>query len=204
MVTVTLSVAAAGPGTLPGDANLLQAIQSLHFEPLDLLARITNVIATGGVLTTAMLLSALVFRFRGHCEAAYVMVAATALRAVNPLLKTLIASPRPSASAATISETASGFGFPSGHTMGAVLALGTVAVMVPTLTNSRRINHLIQLGAIAGVATTGYGRLMTGAHWPSDVAGGVCWGLLLLTVARWFGHRLAIHVAHAKEPAPTQ
>lgn len=185
--TIVLSFAAAGPSPLPGDTTLLRFIQSLDLGFIMILAEMTNIVATGATLIGLTLAMTFITWKRGHREAAYLMLGATLMRVANTPLKALAESPRPNEYYARVTEAAPGFGFPSGHTMAAVLAFGAIAMVAPALTKSPWIIRLVQITAIAGILITGYGRMMTGAHWPSDVLGGLCWGILLLTAVAWIG-----------------
>ena len=209
--TLALSAAAHGDGTLPGDARLARWLQA-HPTPLaGPLTDATNRLASGAPLTVLGVALALALLAARRRDAALLVALATALRAVNPLLKTLVESPRPTADAVRVAERAHGLGFPSGHAMGATLVLGAAAILLtrssaslssgdappssPPLPGgewsgvrvSRRDGTAMRRSAIALclalILLTGYGRVLVGAHWPSDVLGGWLWGGCLLALA---------------------
>jgi undecaprenyl-diphosphatase len=104
-------------------------------------------------------------------------------RMLNGPLKDWASSPRPPSTLLRVTESARGFGFPSGHAMGVVLLMGGLAY-VAAASLPRGWPRAIPWG-IAGcvVLATGYGRIDTGAHWPTDVLGGYLWGSLILLIA---------------------
>lgn len=133
-VTVALSLAAAGDGTLPGDvvvAGWLQAHPIPYAEPL---TDFTNRYVTGWPLTVAGAAVAVALLVARRVDVALLVALATALRATNSLLKAVADSPRPTPGVVAVSDRASGLGFPSGHAMGSALLLGAVAyALVRTL-----------------------------------------------------------------------
>lgn len=109
--------------------------------------------------------------------------------AVNPVLKELIARPRPGADDLMIRRGAPGYGFPSGHTDAATLLYGFAAASLAMAASTRIAAPCVALAALA-VALIGFERVYDGAHWPSDVAGGFVVGLLLLAACWATGHLL--------------
>ncbi|MFJ2741285.1 phosphatase PAP2 family protein [Streptomyces sp. NPDC087440] len=75
--------------------------------------------------------------------------------------------------------------FPSGHTATAAVAYGGAALLL------RAGGHTRWPVPVAGVLTgiTGIGLVLRGYHWPLDVVGSVCLGVLLLGPLWWIGRR---------------
>lgn len=70
--------------------------------------------------------------------------------------------------------------FPSGHVVGAVLLYGYIWYVVGERVRNRVIVWTIRVMAVAVIALTGFDRVWSGAHWPSDVGGGFALGFALL------------------------
>jgi membrane-associated phospholipid phosphatase len=95
--------------------------------------------------------------------------------------------------------TLSSFGFPSGHTMGATLFYGLLALLIANSTRwgwSHRIFAFC--GAALLIALVGISRIYLGAHYLTDVLGAFALGLAWLafcwtgieTVRRWRGRTM--------------
>lgn len=113
------------------------------------------------------------------------------------LLKATFALPRPPASLHAV--PADGFGFPSGHALGAAAVIGGLAAATDAWTGPRR-------AVVAGVliAVVAVSRVGLGVHYAVDVVVGVTIGLGYLAVHRWAlprdgsrGFSLAVLVAVA-------
>lgn len=99
---------------------------------------------------------------------------------LNVLTKWLVSRPRPRQTS---------YGFPSGHTLGAVIFFGGVIYVLWTSDVGRVwrwVGTVVSCLLIAGIA---YSRLYLKVHWLSDVAGGLTGGaayllLVLLAVDR--------------------
>lgn len=189
-MTIGVSRLAAGDGLVPGDVWLALRAQEIAFPGLSTLVMATNWIGQGlpQNLTVALLAVGVLFAGRYRAEALLVLAASLA-RLLNTLLKAVINSPRPTVDLIGITEEASGFGFPSGHAMGAVLFFGSLIIVTPAVVRRRWLALLLQAMAVLLILVTGFGRVATGAHWPSDVLGGYLWGVLLLLPLGWLYHR---------------
>lgn len=191
---LALSLAAAGAGALTGDVSTTLFLQShLPGEASGLFETMNVLGDTGGALlvTTVIGFAALVLR---QPVAAALVFLTVPLRMTNALLKVIFESPRPNDTLVSVSEVAHGFGFPSGHTMGATLLYGTLFLVAPRLTARQPLLTIIRAGALAMIVLAGISRIYVGAHWPSDVVGGYLWAsILLLAVTlldrRWSGIR---------------
>ncbi|MDP2137414.1 MAG: phosphatase PAP2 family protein [Candidatus Didemnitutus sp.] len=97
---------------------------------------------------------------------------------LNAALKHLFQRPRPLFDHPLI--PASGYSFPSGHMMGAVLFYGFMAVAVVTQVNPWRWRALAPLLAFLLVILIGLSRIYLGAHYLSDVLAAAAAGLTWL------------------------
>ena len=113
----------------------------------------------------------------------------------NPALKDLVERGRPTADQLTIREASPGWGYPSGHAMRAALMFGYAGVSVSILSGRRLARPFAGACAVA-IALIGFDRVYDGAHWPSDVAGGVAFGVIALSLCLWLASSLAALVSN--------
>jgi len=106
----------------------------------------------------------------------------------NHGLKQWIARPRPGETPAPWEH--SDFSFPSGHVASATIYYGMLAAWACTQVRSRRARLLIVLAAAAMIALVGLSRVALGAHYLSDVLGGVLVGLPWLMLCQALARRL--------------
>src|SRR5204862_1151055 len=76
----------------------------------------------------------------------------------------------------------SGYSFASGHTIGATLLYGQLALFLVPVIKSRRGRILIFSAASFVVALVGFSRIALGAHYFTDVLGGIFFGMTWLTL----------------------
>lgn len=77
--------------------------------------------------------------------------------------------------------TLSSYGFPSGHTMGATLLYGLIALLMLSGVRSRTLRMASVAAACTLILLIGLTRIYLGAHFLSDVLGALAAGLLWLT-----------------------
>src|SRR5438067_2001773 len=76
----------------------------------------------------------------------------------------------------------SGYSFASGHSIGATLLYGQLALFLIPVIKSRRGRVLVFSAASFVVALVGFSRIALGAHYFTDVLGGVFFGMMWLTL----------------------
>jgi undecaprenyl-diphosphatase len=177
---LALTIAAAGDGVLPGDVTVARAVQDAGIPGAPTLAEIgywlgstRAIIGVGIVLVLGLIL------MRDFWQALLV-VALLLLRTLNPVLKNVVESARPTPDLIYITEHAKQFGFPSGHVMGVTLLYGGVFYLAANLLQKRWQRLVVQALTVIVILVTGYSRIYRGAHWPTDVLGGYLWGMSLL------------------------
>ena len=126
-------------------------------------------------------LLALTVAFMYHAQnrkgAAYLAISVVGAGLMDGLIKMYFGRVRPDLWTSILPE--SSFSFPSGHSMiGAALGFAIVVLLWPT---KWRVVALIL--APLGVFLVGLSRLYLGVHYPSDVLGGWCGGLIWATGA---------------------
>jgi len=123
---------------------------------------------------------------------------ALALLPLNALTKVIVESPRPNAALGVFVDHARhSYGFPSGHVYNDVLFYGVLAIYAPYWAG-RRLAMVVRTAALAVIFLAGWGRMVVGAHWPSDVLGGYLWGIAALSLVV----ALATLIGRRYHPAP--
>lgn len=97
----------------------------------------------------------------------------------NSGLKEFFAAPRPPWTVVRniYPESAAGYGFPSGHTQSSTVFWSYLAIQ------SRSRFFSVVAGLI--IFLVGLSRIYLGAHWPTDVLGGLALGLALTLIFNW-------------------
>jgi len=137
--------------------------------------RAVSFIGSGPVVAALALVFAAVvlWRTRQLFLAAAAPVAAASAGVVELIAKELVRRPRPRTSGLT---GESGYSFPSGHTTGfTALVVAAVGVVV-LLALDRRYGLLWRLGAGVLALSVAMSRVVLGAHWLTDVVGGLLLG----------------------------
>jgi undecaprenyl-diphosphatase len=183
LLALPLSFAARGPNVLPGDVVIARAIQTPTSPELDNLAIALTEIGRSwpGETLLATTLVVVLFLTGARRQALFVAVAALA-GLINVVSKQIVASPRPSPDLVQIIQAANGTGFPSGHAFGATLLYGSLWIVLPAVVADVVACRLLRGFVILIAVGIGWSRIRLGAHWPSDVLGGVVWGLATLSL----------------------
>jgi undecaprenyl-diphosphatase len=198
-IVLPLSFVAAGTSVLPGDVALTRFVQGNLPGVLEPMVAAGNLIGSSPAMISIALVVTIGLLSRGHRQPALLVAGATLAQAANVALKLTLESPRPTSSLVQVSEQASGFGFPSGHTMGTT-ALALVLLYVATKLMAAGVKRrLVQSMMLFVPLMTGIARIETGAHWPSDVLGAWIWGTLaaiaVVTLAQRSWNRFSLPVA---------
>jgi membrane-associated phospholipid phosphatase len=99
---------------------------------------------------------------------------------LNELLKVLVHRPRPFVTGQFVDW--SGYSFASGHTIGATLLYGQLALFIVPSIKDRRWRALTISGVVLIVLLVGFGRIALGAHYLTDVLAGIVFGMLWLAL----------------------
>jgi membrane-associated phospholipid phosphatase len=171
-----LSVLASTTGVLPLDGPVRRAVLKLASPEARTVAWWVNHGGSWEFLLPAMLVLFVVSReARRHwwLWAAILPLAAAA----ETFLKTVVGRTRPMGPA---------MGFPSGH----VTAVAAFALLLIYLTARMRLaapaRRLLAGAAILLVLLVGLARVLLGAHWPSDVLGGLLLGVTFAAAGAWW------------------
>ncbi len=179
VLLVLLALASAVLGTLAGgwlvgiDLYVLSALQELRTPLADrILVAVTGL--GDASLLLALLAAGCVFLAvrRRHHAALHWLAAGLSALALTHLLKRVVAAPRP----LELVHGLAADSFPSGHTSLSLAVFGFLAVLIARELPLRR-RWVPYLGATLLVIPIAFSRLYLGAHWFSDVLGGIAVGL---------------------------
>lgn len=172
------------------DTAISNALTGLRTDPGDDVMTFVTAFGDWPVITAtaAALVLYLALRHQRRLAAgvAVIMMLATT---VASTLKVMLAVPRPNA----YYEGVQAFSFPSGHSTSAMTLFGLLAWFALRGLPWRAARWLT--GLFAAITTTiAVSRLYLGAHWPSDVLGGLLLGMaLVLIFTLTFRHRFPAH-----------
>lgn len=173
---VALADVAEDQQLLVADPAARALVQSERGPALEPLMRQVTRLGSGRLLVPLNGAALLLLWRRARRLALFVPSATAGAVLFEGLAKWLIGRPRPNLSH---------YGFPSGHTLAAVVFFGALAYVVWTLVPRRAWLWTSGTGAALVVLGVGFSRLYLDAHWLSDVLGGLTGGMayLLLGIA---------------------
>lgn len=164
---------------LAWDHTVSLAVQRYRSPVLDLVVEAVSAVGNTETLIAAGGIAAIVCFRSERRKSAYLIAAAIGGLPLNVLIKWWVRRPRPSGDIQVILP-ALGLSFPSGHSMGSAMILGTLAFLVWVHDpNARRRQIVTPLLALLPVGV-GVSRIYLGAHWLSDVIGGWTVGVFFL------------------------
>jgi len=115
----------------------------------------------------------------------FVLIANAGGTLLNQGFKYLIQRPRPERL-----EQLSSFSFPSGHSMGGIIYLFTLAYIFSQYTTSQKRAYLVWLGALLLTLLIGLSRIAESRHFGSDVLGGFSLGFAwFMLCVFWYEYR---------------
>ncbi len=170
----------------PGDLYLTLRLQSFHSNfLLSIMQGVSFIFGGWFSVVVVVVIGILVWWLIGRLEAILIPVAGI-LSLVNLVLKLIIARQRPPANLVEVLSHPQTNGFPSGHAMFAIMALGLLAYFIFINVKNHILRTVVLAGLITLILLVGYSRVYLGVHWPSDVIGGYFIGGALLTGLIWF------------------
>ncbi len=170
------------------DRFLFEELQSLRNPFADQMMVLVTLLGDSSFLFGILAVGCVWLMIRGRYKAAvHWLAAAAATAALGRLLKLVVASPRPM----PLYDGISGYSFPSGHASLSLAVYGFLAVLIAReLSVARR--WLPYMAASLLVIPIAFSRLYLGAHWLSDVLGGLTLGLACLAL---------VGIAYRRHPA---
>jgi len=127
-------------------------------------------------------------------EALHLLASAIGCVVLNVTLKLIFHRARPSAELPYLLPRPTDLSFPSGHTMGGAGVIISLAVVVRALRPAKPIWLATATLAVGWVLSVAFSRVYLGAHYPSDVLGGLlAAGSWISAVTGWVYPRLLPH-----------
>lgn len=189
LAMLTAEVAERG-GLAAADAAISHALTGLRTDPGDDVMVFLTSFGDWPVITAATATMALWLIARGGARLGLGLAITMILSSgIASALKVTLAVPRP----AEVYAGVQSFSFPSGHATGAMTLFGLLAWFA--WRGLPRFPARLLTGLFAAIATIiAVSRLYLGVHWPSDVAGGLMLGaVLVLSFAMAFRGSAAAH-----------
>jgi membrane-associated phospholipid phosphatase len=185
------------------DREVTFAMRELHSPSNDRIARIVSFFGSHFFILPATVLVTVALRLKHHWASALLFAGSVVGGfALNALLKIAFARERPDLWPALVTELT--YSFPSGHaTMGTVFFGGLAAVVLHL---SRR--PIVRVAALvlstAAILMIAASRVYLGAHWTTDVAGGVLVGLFWVSVCSTGTEYVSRRVGPTGAPPPPE
>lgn len=166
----------AGSNVLRGDLIVASWVQAVTVPGVARIVETLNWLGSTWPLASITATIALMLAWRGRWAESLLLVPGLATYGLNWLLKDVARSPRPTTDHVRVTDPSAGFGFPSGHTMGMVVIAGLLLYVAWRVIERERLRLAVQAVILLLVAGMGFSRIYSGAHWPTDVLGGILWG----------------------------
>ena len=167
------------------DIEILLALQRFREGAGGILTEFLQKMTFLGELTTALVVMAIVYWGVNKELGEFLLMGWSGNRLVNGVLKVSVCAYRPWIRDARIvpygnaMTTATGYSFPSGHTMNASTIFGGIAVR-------RDMPRALRIAAGITVALVAFSRIFLGVHTPQDILVGAAAGILVM----WLTWRL--------------
>jgi len=177
---------------LPFDVPIARFIQQLDWGPVVYPMELIN--ASAGVWQVLLGAIAVVALFMLERRTGWLMLIGSLSSVFDNLIKLVISRQRPPADLVHILSPTTGFSYPSGH---AVFFTWLSFMVAVSLAPKIRPGFRPILWAVAAIVIvlTCFARVWAGAHWPSDVVGGVLLAIGWSAFVLWLPERWL--------PAPT-
>ena len=138
-----------------------------------------DITALGSVSVITLLISVVVVFFIGHKDwrgLFYILIAASGPATIPVFLKNYFNRERPDVleQLVLVKNTS----FPSGHSFGATVAYLSFAFLLSREVKEIKFEILYYILAAIVITFVGTSRMYLGAHYPTDIVGGICVGMI--------------------------
>jgi undecaprenyl-diphosphatase len=169
------------PETLVFDHMVLKKFQEIRGS--ELTQSMTDLTALGSVSVISLLTCVIVIFLVVHKDwkgLLYILIVISGSATIPVLLKNYFNRPRPD----ILEHLAIGknTSFPSGHSFGATVAYFSLAFLFSREIKEIKLEILYYALAAMVVALVGTSRMYLGVHYPTDIAGGICVGMMWFSI----------------------
>ena len=168
------------------DVPIARFIQQLNWGPLVYPMELLN--ASAGIWQVLLGAVAVVALFIVERRAGWLLLIGSISSGLDNIIKLVISRQRPPADLVHILSPTTGFSYPSGHAVFFTWLCFMLAFsLAPRL--SPRLRPILWIVGTVVVVLTCLARVWAGAHWPSDVLGGVLLGIGWSAFVLWLPER---------------
>jgi undecaprenyl-diphosphatase len=171
---------------LPFDYPIALFIQQLNWGPVVYPMELIN--ASAGIWQVLIGAVAVVGLFIWERRAGWLMLIGSVSSLLDNIIKLIISRQRPPADLVHILSPTTGFSFPSGHAVFFTWMAFMIAVSLAPKTRPS-LRPILWIVAALVIVLTCIARVWAGAHWPSDVIGGVLLGIGWSAFVLWLPER---------------
>lgn len=143
----------------------------------------TNLGNTSTIVIETIILFIALLIFKQYAYACFTAATMAVANGYNWILKHAIARTRPTVHHLV---AASGYSFPSGHSVGSAALFGVLIVLTILLIKSRPWKTILIIIWVLFPLLIGYTRIFTHVHYPSDVVGGFLEGITFVLLGYSF------------------
>lgn len=169
------------PEVLTEFDNIIQSTirGSLPALATHIFSTITVIGNTSTQVALVIIVSAFLLKHKWYAEGSFVAISGILAGIVISAFKHIYQRPRPSIEHLV---HAGGFSFPSGHSLGTMLIIGSLIIIIGQRVKNQQLKVILQtlLGLI--IFLVGLSRIYLGVHYPTDVIAGFTLGYGLLNL----------------------
>jgi membrane-associated phospholipid phosphatase len=171
---------------LPFDLPIATFIQQVHWGPVVYPMELLN--ASAGIWQVLIGAAAVIAMFIIDRRAGWLMAIGSISSLIDNIMKLVISRQRPPADLVHILSPTTGYSYPSGHAVFFTWMAFMMAVAIaPKIRPVYR--PVLWIFAVIVIVLTCIARVWAGAHWPSDVLGGVLLGIGWSAFVLWLPER---------------
>lgn len=176
------------------DISISRFVQQFHNPTLDQLMIWISAFGNVSIAFASTLITALLFFVFNYKREAIFIMAISFTGLVTLTLKYLFSRPRPTAEYVTLIESYKNHSFPSGHTLSYVVFFGFIIFLMQQLkTLPQYLRIIVSVFAYFMFIVGPISRVYLGAHWFTDIVGGLLIGLFYLLHLNFFYIKSKVH-----------